>query len=79
MSRGDGTGLMGQGPMTGRGFGYCSGNAQPGFVGSGFRMGKGFARCMGSGFSCFGRGFDLMGASIYNDPQAEKKYIAKSA
>ena len=32
MPRGDGTGPMGMGPMTGRGAGYCAGYAVPGFV-----------------------------------------------
>src|SRR5690606_29649890 len=31
MPRGDGTGPMGEGPMTGRGAGLCAGNVQPGF------------------------------------------------
>ncbi len=38
MPRGDGTGPMGQGPMTGRGLGYCAGYPHPGFGrGRGFR------------------------------------------
>jgi hypothetical protein len=38
MPRGDGTGPMGMGPMTGRGFGFCAGYAYPGFYfGRGFR------------------------------------------
>lgn len=32
MPRGDGTGPMGMGPMTGRGAGYCAGYATPGFM-----------------------------------------------
>ncbi|MFA5310935.1 MAG: DUF5320 domain-containing protein [Candidatus Omnitrophota bacterium] len=32
MPRGDGTGPMGLGPMTGRGAGYCAGYATPGYV-----------------------------------------------
>lgn len=76
MPRGDGTGPLGQGSMTGRGLGYCSGSAQPGFAArAGFRMGRGFARCMGRGFSGFGRGFGFMRASVYNDPQAEKSIL----
>jgi len=47
MPRGDGTGPAGQGPMTGRGLGYCNGFATPGF-------GKPSPRGMGRGF--FGRG-----------------------
>lgn len=51
MPRGDGTGPMGMGPMTGRGMGYCAGYAAPGFVNSGFGMGLGMGR---------GRGFRRM-------------------
>ena len=32
MPRGDGTGPMGMGPMTGRGAGYCAGFAMPGMM-----------------------------------------------
>lgn len=32
MPGGDGTGPMGQGPMTGRAAGYCAGSATPGFT-----------------------------------------------
>ncbi len=32
MPRGDGTGPMGLGPMTGRGMGYCAGYPVPGFM-----------------------------------------------
>ena len=53
MPRGDGTGPFGQGPMTGGGFGYCTG-ANPrrrGFAfnygfGLGFGRGRGFRRFM---------------------------------
>lgn len=55
MPSGDRTGPMGQGSMTGRGFGFCSGNDIPGFE-------NGFGRGMGRGFGYgrgrnFGRGF----------------------
>ena len=47
MPRGDGTGPQGQGPLTGRGAGYCAGYAVPGFAdrqayGGGPGMGAGF-------------------------------------
>lgn len=32
MPRGDGTGPLGMGPMTGRGAGYCAGSGAPGFA-----------------------------------------------
>lgn len=51
MPRGDGTGPMGLGPMTGRAAGYCAGYPVPGFMnpyggrlGLGFRYGRGFGR-----------------------------------
>jgi len=50
MPRGDGTGPIGMGPMTGRGAGFCAGFAAPGFAnpalgrGMGFGRGRGFRR-----------------------------------
>jgi len=45
MPRGDRTGPMGMGPMTGRAAGFCAGNAVPGYAnpapGRGFGMGRG--------------------------------------
>lgn len=42
MPRGDGTGPMGMGPMTGRARGYCAGFAAPGYTANfGFGMGRG--------------------------------------
>lgn len=49
MPYGDGSGPGGMGPRTGRGFGFCSGYAQPGFS-----FGRGFGRGAGRGY---GRGF----------------------
>lgn len=49
MPGGDRTGPMGQGPMTGRGMGYCSGYARPGFASPGFGRGIG-RRGRGRGF-----------------------------
>jgi len=56
MPRGNGTGPMGLGPMTGRGAGYCAGNAVPGYANPG--MGRGLG--MGSGFGGGGRGWRNM-------------------
>ena len=56
MPRGDRTGPMGSGPMTGRGAGFCAGNAVPGFMnkmpggGAGFGHGRGMGRKSGRGF-----------------------------
>lgn len=50
----NGTGPNGMGPMTGRGFGYCTGaRSATGFYSGG--MGRGFGRGLGRSFS--GRGF----------------------
>lgn len=64
MPRGDRRGPEGAGQMTGRGFGYCAGNDQPGFTadtapqgaGRGLRNGRG----RGPGFGCgHGRGHGM--------------------
>ena len=41
MPRGDGTGPMGIGPMTGRGMGYCAGYVVPRYANRGFGRGRG--------------------------------------
>ncbi len=57
MPRGDGTGPMGMGSMTGRGAGFCAGYGMPGYanpvLGRGFGMGFG----RGRGFVGGGRGW----------------------
>jgi len=62
MPRGDRTGPMGQGPVTGKGLGYCSGYESPGFA-KGFGMGRGFGR----GRS-FGRGYGFSRGYGYGVP-----------
>ena len=52
MPRGDRTGPLGAGPMTGRGVGICAGYDTPGYMNPSF--GGGFGRGRGRGF---GRGF----------------------
>jgi len=47
MPRGDRTGPMGIGPMTGWGAGYCSGHTVPGKGGVGFGRGRGCGLGMG--------------------------------
>jgi len=53
MPRGDRTGPMGSGPMTGRGMGFCAGSTGPGFMSPGpsygFGRGRGFGREFGLG------------------------------
>jgi len=49
MPRGDGTGPMGYGSMTGRGAGYCAGYATPGYANDSFGMGMGRGRGFGRG------------------------------
>ena len=65
MPRGDRTGPLGMGPMTGRAAGYCAGNPVPGYMnpfgGRGMGLGRGFR---GGGGRGYGRGFG------YNAPVA---------
>jgi hypothetical protein len=56
MPRGDGTGPMGMGSMTGRALGYCAGFNTPGYANP--AGARGFAAGAGRrGFNCGGRGF----------------------
>ncbi len=68
MPRGDKTGPAGQGPMTGRGMGYCAGYAGPGYADS---PGRG----MGRGFGA-GRGRMMMPCQNYQP--ADEKNILES-
>ncbi len=67
MPRGDGTGPMGMGPMTGRAAGYCAGYPVPGFMnpyggrGMGMAWGRGGGRGMGMAWRR-GRGGGFGGA-----------------
>jgi hypothetical protein len=45
--RGDGTGPMGMGPMTGKGAGFCAGFTVPGCMNAGMGFGRGFGRGLG--------------------------------
>ena len=56
MPRGDGTGPMGAGPMTGRGAGFCAGFRMPGFVNR-WMGGGGFGRMGGGRGGRGGRGW----------------------
>jgi len=59
MPGGDRTGPLGQGPMTGRAAGFCSGSSSPGYATPGFGrgLGRGGGRGFGRGFWGRGRGF----------------------
>lgn len=54
MPRGDGTGPMGLGPMSGRGAGFCAGFNMPGFANRGCGFGLGAGRR--AGFRAAGAG-----------------------
>lgn len=56
MPYGDRTGPMGQGPMTGRGAGYCAGYGTPGYANP-VSGGYGFGRGRGGGWGRGGFGF----------------------
>ena len=55
MPRGDRTGPFGEGPMTGRRMGYCTGNDHPGFDSPRSNWGRGYGRRF-HGSKGFGRG-----------------------
>jgi hypothetical protein len=69
MPKGDGTGPWGEGPKTGKQFGYCAGYPEPGYIipgrrggsGRGMGLGRGFGR--GRGVRLEGRGRGLGGIS----------------
>lgn len=76
MPRGDGTGPMGSGPMTGRGAGYCAGFSAPGYAKrlpgagqAGFGLGRGFGRGRGRCAYPCGAGYRGMPYGIPYRPQ----------
>ena len=83
MPRGDRTGPTGNGPLTGRGMGYCKGYDVPGYMNQGlnqgFGRGRGFGRGMGRGNRwgfyatgqpgwARGHGNEMMGPFGYRNP-----------
>ncbi len=94
MPRGNKTGPDGEGAMTGRAQGYCTGNNQPGFIsnqsyqGSGFGgggRGRGSAngRGLGRGFRFgSGQGFrfrrDNQNLNVDNDPAVSEKTLIEN-
>ena len=72
MPGGDRTGPSGQGPMTGRGMGYCAGFNVPGFMNPGF--GRGFGR--GRGFAWRARAMQaVMPVQEVVTEKQEKQYL----
>ena len=89
MPRGNGTGPMGAGPMTGRSAGYCAGFATPRFSNpagyGGFGRGMGMGRGAGGGGRGMGFGFrnrfyapETVQAPPISADQ-EKAYLAREA
>ena len=75
MPQGDRTGPNGQGPMTGRGLGFCSGSNTPGYMNSGF--GRGMGRGQGRGH---GRGFGFRQQTVMQPQvitEAQQKEMLK--
>lgn len=79
MPGGNRMGPMGNGPMTGRSFGFCTGNATPGNPAAGNRwMDRGMAFGGGrrrGGLMAFGRGFGFSGQN-WSAPLSEKQELA---
>ena len=68
----DGTGPMGQGPMTGRAMGFCNGFNAPGYANPGFGRGMGFRR--GFGFRRMAPATPVYRAPVYpQQPQLTKE------
>ena len=75
MPAGDGMGPQGEGPMTGRRAGYCTGYSAPGYgnpvsrlgLGRGLGRGRGFMR-----FPAYGQGF-YGPAPAYREPSVEEE------
>ena len=88
MPRGNRTGPEGQGPKTGRGAGYCTGNEAPGYANPTGRMGMGRGQGMrggrGQGMGAgrgagqgrgggFGRGYFPGTIPVYQEPSPEEE------
>lgn len=86
MPRGDGTGPMGMGPMTGRGAGFCAGFAAPGYAnpigyGCGFGRGRGFRRMFNAtGLPRWARyGVQNLNAGYSASDADEKEFLKRQA
>jgi hypothetical protein len=88
MPRGDGTGPMGMGPMTGRAAGYCAGYAAPGFANPAcgyYGRGRGFRRMYpAAGFPVWGgyagySGYPGAAGQINDDPETARLVARREA
>ena len=85
MPRGDGTGPMGMGRITGRGAGYCAGFAAPGYsnpvgFGCGFGGGRGFRRMFhATGLPGWVRFGNPAYAGTYEPAVGEKELLSRQA
>jgi len=86
MRRGDGTGPMGMGAMTGRGVGFCAGAGQLGYGRGGAGRGQGLGRrCttawgMGGGYRRgIGFGGNMGGYAQQATPKTEKQLLQNQA
>jgi hypothetical protein len=86
MPRGDGTGPMGMGPMSGRGAGFCAGFATPGYEANpvGFRYGFGGGRGFRRMFYATGLpGWARLGYPVYTGTYesalGEKDFLKRQA
>ena len=89
MARRDGSGPMGQGPLTGRGMGYCAGEVvgRPYGRGTGYGRGAGYPRGAGFGrgmrrrdFSCrpgFGQAFGGYPIEEPVNTMSEKEWLSE--
>lgn len=87
MPRGDRTGPLGMGPMTGRGAGFCAGYSVPGYMnpwvvhgrgfGMGFGRGRGFRRAYRhAGFPAWvPYGFPVYGGPYAPAPEIDEKAV----
>ncbi|KPU27628.1 hypothetical protein TR13x_03610 [Caloranaerobacter sp. TR13] len=80
MPKGDRTGPIGAGPMTGRKMGYCAGNDAPGYISAGYGrgygrgFGKGLGRGCGRGFGRgYGRGFGFGWRTMFYDAPSKEE------
>ncbi len=77
MPRGDKTGPEGQGPMTGRGLGFCAGYPNPGFANNFFGRGIGTSRFFGRGLGMGFRGGRGQSGNYYPNQYPAPQALSK--